>query len=62
LNHLLKKEISGLSGEKRDEWFMITKEMILKVFNDWYFRLKCIRKRNGEHIEHVRQIHKRLIK
>jgi hypothetical protein len=56
------RTLGGLRKVAKEEWSTITKEMILKVYNDWYFRLKCIRKRNGEHIEHVRQIHKRLIK
>ena len=43
----------------RRTWSEVTPEMCTNVFQNWKLRLGHVYRRNGAHIEHVKQIHKR---
>jgi hypothetical protein len=44
------------------EWNNVTPEMCRKVYKSWKLRLRTISKKNGEHIENTKDIHKRRIR
>jgi hypothetical protein len=44
------------------EWNNVTPEMCRKVYKSWKLRLRTISKKNGEHIESTKDIHKRRIR
>jgi len=53
------RTLDGVWKLAQDEWSKIDIEMIKKVFNSWKRRLRLISAKNGEHIEQIKDIHKR---
>ena len=56
------RTLDGVWKVCQKEWNQIPSEMISKVFASWKRRLLTVSKKNGEHIEQTKQIHKRKIK
>jgi hypothetical protein len=51
--------LDGVWKVAQEEWSKIDLEMIENVFNSWKRRLRLISEKNGEHIEQIKDIHKR---
>ena len=56
------RTLDGVWKVCQKEWNQIPSEIISKVFASWKRRLLTVSKKNGEHIEQTKQIHKRKIK
>lgn len=54
--------VKGLWKVLNDEWQKITPEMCSKVFQSWKKRCYVVSKIGGEHVEPVKNIHKRSVK
>lgn len=55
------KTLEGLWKVLKEEWDKVGPEMTKKVIESWKLRLRTVNKRNGEHIEHCKQIHRRKV-
>jgi len=51
--------LEGTWKKSQEIWNTITTETIRKVYNSWKIRLREINRRNGEHIEQLKNIHNR---
>lgn len=56
------RTLDGIWKISQEEWSKIDVEMIEKTFSSWKRRLRMVVEKDGEHIEQVKSIHKKLIK
>lgn len=54
--------IRGIWKCLREEWANIPQETVTKVMDSWKRRLRAITRRDGEHVEQTKDIHKRRLK
>ena len=55
------KTLDGVWKIVREEWSLIDLNMIQNVFASWKRRLRMISAKNGEQIEHLKNIHRRRV-
>ena len=55
------KTLTGVWKYFQRRWSLVTHETCMKVFQNWKARLHLVNQKNGEHTEHVKQIHKRKV-
>ena len=56
------KTIDGIWKFLQQVWSQIPKHTVNKVYSEWKRRLRLVSKRDGAHIENIRNIHKRSVK
>lgn len=53
------RSIEGLWKAAKEEWSRISVQDVTKVYESWKKRCRIVNKRDGEHIEGIKKIHKR---
>jgi len=55
------KTLRGLWVKSKRIWSTVTPEMCMKVLRSWKISLNMVYKKDGGHVEHIKQIHKRKV-
>lgn len=56
------KTLYGLWKVCKQEWFGISPELVVKVFNNWKKRCRLVMRHKGKHIENTKAIHNKIIR